>query len=47
MMLFGLTNALAAFIDQRNISTPLDQFVVVFINNVLLYSKSKEEYEKH
>ena len=44
---FGLTNALVAFIDLMNkVFKPyLDKFVVVFIDNILVYSKSNEEYE--
>lgn len=49
VMPFGLTNALTIFIDLINrIFLPyLDQFVVVFINDILVYSKSKVEREKH
>ena len=41
MMLFGLTNALAAFMDlmHRVFQSYLDQFVVVFVDDILLYSK--------
>ena len=44
---FGLTNALVAFIDLMNkVFKPyLDKFVVVFIDDILVYSKSNEEYE--
>ncbi|KAA3477384.1 Retrotransposon-like protein [Gossypium australe] len=46
---FKLTNTLVAFMDLMNrVFQPfLDQFVVVFINNILVYSKSKTEQNKH
>ena len=49
MMPFGLTNAPAAFIDllHRVFQPYLDQFVVVFMDDILIYSQSKWEHEYH
>mgnify|MGYP004712515009 CR=1 FL=1 len=46
-MPFGLTNARAAFIDLMHLvfKLYLDQFVVVFINDILVYSKTREDHE--
>ena len=46
---FGLTNALALFMDLMNrVFQPyLNKFIVVFIDDILVYSKSYEEHEQH
>jgi hypothetical protein len=49
VMSFGLTNASAHFMYLMNsvFMPELDQFVMVFIDDILLYSKSMEEHEEH
>ena len=49
VMPFGLTNALAAFMDlmHRVFQPYLDQFVVVFVDDILIYSQSEREHEYH
>jgi hypothetical protein len=49
VMSFGLTNALAHFTYLMNsvFMLELDKFVVVFIDDILIYSKNKEEHAKH
>ncbi|CAL9120946.1 unnamed protein product [Musa textilis] len=49
VMPFGLTNAPAAFMELMNrIFQPLlDICVIIFIDDILVYSRSKQEHEEH
>ncbi|KAL4026011.1 hypothetical protein IC575_014418 [Cucumis melo] len=49
MMSFGLTNALTVFMDLMNrvFREFLDTFFIVFIDDILIYSKTEVEHEEH
>jgi hypothetical protein len=49
VMSYGLTNALAYFMYLMNkvFMEYLDKFIVVFIDDILVYSRSEEEHEDH
>ena len=49
VMSFGLTNAPAAFMELMNrvFHDYLDKFIIVFIDDILVYSKTREDHETH
>lgn len=49
MMLFGLINTFIVFMDLMNrlFHDCLDKFIILVIDNILVYSKSQEEHEEH
>ena len=49
VMPFGLTNVPIAFMDLLNriFCAYLDQFVIVFMDDILIYSRSLEEHNQH
>jgi hypothetical protein len=49
MLSFGLTNALTTFMDMMNrvFRLFIDSFVIVFIDDILMYSRSEEKHEEH
>jgi len=49
VLFFKLTNAPVAFIEMMNMvfRSFIDRFVIVFIDDFLVYLRSEEEYEEH
>ena len=49
VMPFGLTNEPTSFMDlmHRVFQPYLDQFVVMFVDDIFIYSQSEEEHEDH
>jgi hypothetical protein len=49
VMSFGLTNVTAAFMEAMNsmLHEYLDDFVIVFLDDIFIYSMSEEEHERH
>jgi hypothetical protein len=49
VMSFGLKNAPASFMEAMNrmLHEYLDDFIVVFLDDILIYSNSEEEHERH
>lgn len=49
IMPFGLTNAPAYFMDfmNRNFQPYLDKFVIIFIDDILVYSNNEKEHKQH
>jgi hypothetical protein len=49
VMSFGLKNTPAAFMEAMNeiLHEYLDDFVVVFLDDILIYSQTEEEHERH
>jgi hypothetical protein len=49
VVLFGLTNAPTTFMCLMNsvLNKYLDKFILVFVDNVLVYSKNREKNEEH
>ena len=49
VMYFGLTNTYASFIDLMNrVFKPFfDLFAIIFINDILIYSRNKENHASH
>ena len=47
VMSFGPTNAPTYFMDLKNKVHDLDKFVVVFMDDIFIYSKSDSDHEEH
>ena len=49
LMLFGVTNAPAQFMNMMNalLGEFLDKFILVFLDNVLIYSANPQDHVKH